>query len=445
MAKPSVTGGTVINDDCLEILGKGVLPHADVVHTSPPYNIDKPYREYTDKLHLSEYLSFITRVAQLLHRNLRIGGSLFWQTGYTQAGPHSDAINPIDVLTYPIFRDAGFYLKDRIVWRYYGGMSFKSKFKNQHETILWYVKGDPEDEASRPHLDIDAVREESREHDPRNNLLGRNPGNVWEVDRVAYGSIEQTSHIAVFPEEVSERIVRACSRPGDTILDPFLGSGTVAKVARSLGRHYVGIELSRDYYLEAVRRLGYQPWGELNTVLSELLKSFLLSRRHKAPRRDCEFYLTQLPDARPTEIERLMNAWCEDFEGVEGVHKRDKPKLWERGDRFLGDVNEADANGLGLLGMVAHGYLRRYKLAKAFNGLRIALIAYGLKSQIEARLNRLSGAAEIVDSLIAQEPSSYDVGAGNTLILKNSERRIKQGPDQLKGRKVAAHGGGALF
>ena len=80
-------------------------------------------------------------------------------------------------------------------------------------------------------------------YDKRNNFWGRNPGNVWEVDHVAYGTTGQTSHIVVFPEEISERIVRAWSAPGDLVLDPFSGSGTVATVAQGLGRRWLGIEI----------------------------------------------------------------------------------------------------------------------------------------------------------------------------------------------------------
>src|SRR5215471_13003796 len=173
--------GQVIHGDCVDTLASQPFPAVDLVHTSPPYNIDKRYQDFTDKLHLDQYLQFISGVAALLCKRMRLGASLFWQTGYTQAAADSDDINPIDMLTFPLFKAHGFYLKDRIIWRYYGGMSFKSKFKNQHETILWFVRGEPDDPRNLPYFDVDSVREKSREHDSRNNLLGRNPGNVWEV------------------------------------------------------------------------------------------------------------------------------------------------------------------------------------------------------------------------------------------------------------------------
>jgi adenine-specific DNA-methyltransferase len=405
----------------------------DLVHTSPPYNIDKPYQDYTDKLHLKEYLQFVSNVADALNKRMRPGASLFWQTGYTQASDTSDEINPIDMLTFPLFKEHGFYLKDRVIWRYYGGMSFKSKFKNQHETLLWFVRGDPENSAHQPYFDVDAVREKSREHDPRNNLLGRNPGNVWEVDRVAYGSIEQTSHIAVFPEEVTERIVRACSKPGDVVLDPFLGSGTVAKVARSLGRRYVGIEISRAYYDEALKRIGFQQFGEVDTVLSEILKSFLAGAANRASVKDCRFYFRQLLLPSPTEIEERISKWCGAFTTVDDIAKHEKPALWTTGENFLDALPSTPTAEVALLSNIAAAYLNCYKLAKHFNGLRLALLAHSLRTKIEPVLRSDTKLQETLNRILMSEHSSYEMTrGGDGVLLKRTERRVKEGTQQQK-------------
>lgn len=438
--------GNIIHGDCTDVLAQRSFPQVDLVHTSPPYNIDKPYQDYTDKLHLRDYLNFVSRVAGLLSKKMRSGASLFWQTGYTQASPSSDEINPIDVLTFLLFKEHGFYLKDRIIWRYYGGMSFKSKFKNQHETILWYVKGDPENSTVQSYFDIDAVRETSREHDPRNNLLGRNPGNVWEVDRVAYGSTEQTSHIAVFPEEVTERIIRACSKAGDVVLDPFLGSGTVAKVAKSLGRSYVGIELSRGYYEESVTRLGYQQFGELDTVLSALLKNFLLGSGSRASREDCRFYFRQLPKAPPTNIEVRLGEWCHGFTSIHEVHKKEKPKLWAMGDEFVKSLTATLTAHPGLLGNIALAYMKSYKLAKHFNGLRLGLIAYRLQQEIESVLKSDRKLESMLDRIVEGEPSSYESAhRKDVVLLKQAERRVKERQTRRKMKRAASATEPVLF
>lgn len=422
----------ICHADCLKLLQRSEFPIVDLVHTSPPYNIAKPYQDYTDDLHLHEYLDFVSQVAGLLFQKIKVGGSLFWQTGYTQASGKTDEIHPIDVLTYPIFKRHGFYLKDRIIWRYFGGMSFKAKFKNQHETIFWYVKGDPENSAEAPFFNVDEIREKSREHDPRNNLLGRNPGNVWEVDRVAFGSTEQTSHIAVFPEEVTERIVRACSKPNDLILDPFLGSGTVAKVAKSIGRHYLGIEISETYHRESVRRLGFQQFGEIDTILSEFLKSFLIERGGRASKADCVFFFERILGAKYSDQELHMLEWIKDFDIDKEFSKKEKPKLWTFAEDFLESLPMTVSGGVGLLKNTMAAYLKCYKLAKWFNGLHLALIAAKVNQKIRVKMKN-SIALEVLNHLTEAEPSSYTTAQyGKQLILKKTERRIKPLSTKIK-------------
>jgi DNA modification methylase len=66
---------------------------------------------------------------------------------------------------------------------------------------------------------------------------------VWSIATQPYSG----AHFATMPETLAERCILAGSRPGDLVLDPFLGSGTVARCAISLGRRAVGTDLSRDY------------------------------------------------------------------------------------------------------------------------------------------------------------------------------------------------------
>ncbi len=83
------------------------------------------------------------------------------------------------------------------------------------------------------------------------NPLGKNPTDVWTFPKVTSGtnrsSRERTPHPAQFPEAVIERIILACSMPGDIVLDPFLGSGTTPVVARRLDRYVIGFEISEAY------------------------------------------------------------------------------------------------------------------------------------------------------------------------------------------------------
>ena len=73
------------------------------------------------------------------------------------------------------------------------------------------------------------------------------------------------SHFAVFPPDLIEPCIKAGSKVGDCVLDPFMGSGTTAMVAKSLGRDYIGCELHEDYGNLIQKRIGeYEPVEEVS-------------------------------------------------------------------------------------------------------------------------------------------------------------------------------------
>lgn len=90
-----------------------------------------------------------------------------------------------------------------------------------------------------------------KEGNPLNHPLGKNPPTVWAINTQPFPE----SHFATFPPTLIERPIKACCPPGGLVLDPFMGAGTTALVAKILGRHFVGIELSQRYIDIAMRRL----------------------------------------------------------------------------------------------------------------------------------------------------------------------------------------------
>lgn len=80
----------------------------------------------------------------------------------------------------------------------------------------------------------------------------RNKRDVWQINTVPY----RGGHFAAFPPKLVETCLLAGCPPGGVVLDPFLGSGTTAAVAKQLGRHYIGIELNPEYCTLAEKRIG---------------------------------------------------------------------------------------------------------------------------------------------------------------------------------------------
>ena len=414
----------IVVGDCVELLK--FLPEGCVglVHTSPPYNIDKRYRNGQSDLSPQEaYNQFSEKAINETKRVVKPNGSIFWQTGYTQIqnGIQGDIL-PIDLLTYQYFRSNPYpnILWDRIIWRYFGGMAFKKKFTNKHETILWYVK--PSERLAEPFFDVDQIREKSRELDKRNNFWGRNPGNVWEVDRVAFGAAEQSSHIAVFPEEISEKIVRACSRVDDLALDPFSGSGTLPKVARGLGRSWLAIEISEDYALESAKRLGYQQPSEMWSLASHIIKFEVFRGRRNT---------MDIPDIAQTLmwwLKRIDIASLRgDFEALvrraladDTRSKSQKIQAWVDLNSRIETVDSEDP-----VVIADHYLLRDYKNRRNLNGPMRYFTALHI---LENLRNLIVDSGQSVESLVRQvaeqEPSSYVID-GASITLLTVEKRLK--------------------
>lgn len=132
---------TLFRGDCLSLLKSIPDEEAQLVVTSPPYNVGKTYEE---KLTIEEYVCKQKLVIAECVRIVKPGGSICWQIGHYVNG-HQQVI-PLDLLFHPLFanyeRSHDIRLRNRIVWHFEHGLNCKNRFSGRHETILWYTKGD---------------------------------------------------------------------------------------------------------------------------------------------------------------------------------------------------------------------------------------------------------------------------------------------------------------
>lgn len=118
----------------------------NLIMTSPPYNLGK---EYEDRKSFNKFLRWQADIIESLAPHVARGGSICWQVGnYVQNGH----VEPLDIYMHPIFKELGFTLRNRIIWRFGHGLHCRNRFSGRYEVVLWYTK----DEAY--HFDLDAVR-----------------------------------------------------------------------------------------------------------------------------------------------------------------------------------------------------------------------------------------------------------------------------------------------
>ena len=187
----------------------------------------------------------------------RPDGTFWLNVGYLKYPEKAGAL-PIP---YLLWDKVPFFLIQEVVWNYGAGVACRKSFSPRNEKFLWYVKN-----ASDYTFNLDDVRDPNVKYpnQKKNGKLkcnpnGKNPTDVWQFPKVTSGSNrasrERTSHPAQFPIAVIERIIKACSNPGDVILDPFMGSGSTAEAALRCGRFAVGFEIEMDYVVLAKERL----------------------------------------------------------------------------------------------------------------------------------------------------------------------------------------------
>ena len=249
------------NGNCLNLLKKIPDESVDLIITSPPYCMKKAYENQTDDI--NTFKEVHKSIFPEIYRILKPGGSICWQVGYHV---NENQTFPLDYIVYEIFTHDNCRLKNplilrnRIIWTFGHGLNSVKRFSGRHETILWFTKGD------NYKFDLDSVRVPQKYPGKRaykgpnkgkisGNPLGKNPSDIWDIPNVKAQHVEKTEHPCQFPVALPQRLIKALSNEGDTILDPFMGSGTTGVAAILEKRKFIGAEIMNDYYLISMKRI----------------------------------------------------------------------------------------------------------------------------------------------------------------------------------------------
>ncbi len=255
----------VLFGDCRNTLD-AFIDKAQMCVTSPPYYGLRNYGDEENQIGLEEspeeYIQNLVEVFRKVRDNLTDDGTLWlnigdsyynYRPGKGQAlskqtvsnnrqdlpdkcarrGNKLKGLKEKDLIGIPwmlafALRADGWYLRQDIIWNKPNPMpeSVRDRCTKSHEYIFLLSK------SQNYYFDVDAIKEPTRRK-----------RSVWTVNNKPY----RGAHFAVFPPDLIEPCIRAGSKEGDIVLDPFMGSGTTAMVAKSLNRYYMGCELHEDY------------------------------------------------------------------------------------------------------------------------------------------------------------------------------------------------------
>jgi len=271
---------TILFGDCLQTL-KEFDEKARMCVTSPPYYGLRDYGgedcQIGQEESPEEYIQKLVEVFREVRNNLTEDGTLWLNIGDSyynyrpgkgqglvkqtvsktkqdlpdkcaRRGNKLDGLKEKDLIGIPwmlalALRADGWYLRQDIIWNKPNPKpeSVRDRCSKSHEYIFLLSK------SKNYYFNVDAIKE------PTNDGTGlKRKKSVWNVKIKPY----KEAHFAVYPPELIEPCILAGSEKNDIILDPFMGSGTTAMVAKQLGRYYNGCELNRDYNNLIQKRTG---------------------------------------------------------------------------------------------------------------------------------------------------------------------------------------------
>ena len=257
--------------DCINGMDRLQAGSVDLAFADPPFNIGYEYDVYDDRTDEEHYLDWTRSWGRAVHRVLKPTGTFWLAIGDEYAAE----------LKLIFQKEIGFTCRSWVIWYYTFGVNCTKKFSRSHAHLFHFVK-----DAKRFTFNSEAIRVPSARQlvyaDSRAVEGGRLPDDTWILrpqdvpqgfqpdedtwyfSRVC-GTFKERAgwHGCQMPEQLLGRIIRACSSPGEVVLDPFAGSGTTLVVAKKLGRQFIGFELSPNYAAQVQARLDAAGEGQL--------------------------------------------------------------------------------------------------------------------------------------------------------------------------------------
>jgi site-specific DNA-methyltransferase (adenine-specific) len=234
----------IFSEDCLQVLKAIPDNSIQLIICDPPYNIlMAEWDQHAD------YITWANKWLSEAYRVLSGTGNfvIFGGLQYQGEAGSGDLLSIIAEIRHQQL----FNLVNLIIWNYPNGMSAHRFFANRHEEIVWLTK------TKKYFFDLDAVREPFDEETKRAYMKdkrlrpesvekGKNPTNVWRISRLNGNSLERVGHPTQKPIAIIERLIKALSFEGSTVLDFFAGSAVTTRVAIEQGCHSISTDISPE-------------------------------------------------------------------------------------------------------------------------------------------------------------------------------------------------------
>jgi len=239
----------IYNTNCIEGMASIPKNKIDLIITDPPFAINFKAKKANynrlssrvmagyNEIKAKDYYDFTFAWMSQAYRILRDSGSMYVFSGWNNL---KDILRALD--------DVGFTTVNHIIWKYQFGVVTKKKFVTSHYHCLYVCKDDKKRKFF-PYIrfDKDSKSDEGR------SLHYQDKEDVWYIKREYWTGDEKTP--TKLPAELIEKLLYYSSEKKDIILDPFLGSGQVAVVSKSMNRRFLGFEIVPEYYKFAKKRL----------------------------------------------------------------------------------------------------------------------------------------------------------------------------------------------
>ncbi|MRJ41628.1 MULTISPECIES: DNA-methyltransferase [Idiomarina] len=241
----------IFNEDCIEGMTKLDDCSVDLIIADPPYNLNKNFGQWDEAKNKDNWLPWSKLWLDQCKRVLKPDGNIFVY------GIHHH-LCWLQCYMYEL----ELKYRRQIIWYYENGFSgYKNTLQAHYEPLLWFSKSDEYtyNQIREPYKSADRLRHKVTKNGKvwTPHPDGRLAGDVWQFPTLAGRRFkdEKVAHPTQKPLSISRRIVEHFSDEGDTVLVPFVGSGSECVAAKELGREYIGFELNPDYIKIAKTRL----------------------------------------------------------------------------------------------------------------------------------------------------------------------------------------------